>query len=295
MAIEFHGVITPVITPFQPSLEVDEKRLRNHVRRLIESGVHGLVACGSTGEFALLSTDERRLVAEVVVDEADGLVPVIVGATAVGNAEAVGLARHAAEIGADGVLLAPSYYYVPTEAEVRRYFADVADVGLPTIAYNIPFTTKVDMSPEFLVRLAGDFENLGHVKEATGDMARVAEILRLSDGRVRVLCGADPLMYAFLSSDASGVISASSNVMPGECVELYELVLKSELEKAKALFYSMLEALTYLDAPKFVQNVKAALDILGHKGGPTRRPLAPLDQSELATLTRVLDDAQIKA
>src|SRR5208282_5373148 len=172
MAGKIQGVIPPIVTPFDNSHQIDEKALRNVTQFLLNAGVHGIVTCGSTGEFALMSLDERRRVTEIVADEVDGKVPVIEGVTAVRTDDAVGLARHARDLHLDAILAAPSYYYKLDERDLHGYYTELAKVGIPIIIYNIPLTTKADLTPEFLVNLASEYDNIDYVKESTADMHR---------------------------------------------------------------------------------------------------------------------------
>ena len=293
MAGRIHGVIPPIVTPFDSMHKIDKDRLRDLTRHLLGAGVQGIVTCGSTGEFPLMSLEERKMATDIVTEVVNGKVPVIEGVTAVRTEDAVALARHAKDLNLDAVLAAPSYYYKLEEKELRAYYADLAKVDLPIIIYNIPLTTKTDMSPEFLVDLATEFENIDYVKESTGDMHRISEIQRLTD-KIEVICGWDPLIYDFLTHGVKGWISTVSNVIPEQCLNLIRLVVeRNELEKARKLFYSLLPTIKLIDGPKFVQYTKASLNILGHECGPTRNPLQPLTKTEMELLSRTLNSSPI--
>lgn len=288
MTRKIQGVIPPIVTPFDKSHQIDEKRLRGLTRFLLKAGVNGIVACGSTGEFALMSVDERRKVTEIVADEVDGQVPVIEGVTAIRTEDAVDLARHAKDLSLDAILAAPSYYYKLGEDDLYGYYGQLAKVGIPIIIYNIPMTTKTDLSPEFLVKLATDFSNIDYVKESTGDMHRVSDIQRLTN-KIEVVCGWDPLIYDFLTHGVKGWISTVSNVIPKQCVDLVRLAVeKQDFEQARKLFYTLLPTIKLIDGPKFVQYAKAGLNLLGQECGPTRNPLQPLTKAELDLLRRIL-------
>jgi 4-hydroxy-tetrahydrodipicolinate synthase len=283
MRAKIGGVIPPIVTPFDNNYRIDEENLRSITRYLLDAGVHGIVTCGSTGEFALMTLEERKTVTEVVVDEVDGRVPVIEGVTAVRTEDAVGLAKHAKDLNLTGILAAPSYYYKLEETDLHGYYASLAKVGIPIIVYNIPLTTKADLSPDFLVNLATEFDDIDYVKESTGDIHRVSEIQRL--GGIEVLCGWDPLIYDFLTHKVKGWISTVSNVIPKQCVELMKLVVeKNDFEEARHLFSSLLPTIKLIDGPRFVQYAKAGLTLMGQETGPTRYPLQPLTQTELNSL-----------
>ena len=289
MARKIHGVIPPIVTPFNSTHQIDKDRLRDLTSYLLDAGVDGMVACGSTGEFPLMSLEERKIVTEIVAEVVDGKVPVIEGVTAVRTEDAGRTCSPRKGSPSRHNIAAPSYYYKLDEKEFRGYYADLAKVDLPIIIYNIPLTTKTDMSPEFLVGLATEFENIDYVKESTADRHRVSEIQRLTN-KIEVVCGWDPLIYDFLTHEVKRWISTVSNVIPKQCADLVRLVVeRNEQEKARKLFYSLLPTIKLIDGSKFVQYAKAGLNILGHECGPTRNPLQPLTEPELDQLRKTLN------
>ena len=291
---EIKGVTTPIITPFKSNYEIDEGALRSHIRYMMDKGVRGIIPCGSTGEYSLLTKEERKRVVEITLDEVGGKALVIPGTTAVRNEDAVEFTEHAKDKGADAVMVSPSYYFSTTEDELYQYYKDVAEVGIPIILYNVPCTVKVDMSPQFMVRLANDFENIKYVKEATGDICRIHELIRLSNEKLTVFSGWDILTLEAFAVGAKGWVAAPGNLLPRECVELYELAVeKSDLEKARELYYAMLPALMLIEGSgKFVQYVKAGVELLGGKAGSPRKPLLPISEDEKKELKKALDDLE---
>lgn len=282
------GVIPPIVTPFDNRSKVDEEALRKLTRYLLDANVHGLVACGSTGEFALMTLDERKRVTEVVNDEVDGKVPVIEGVTAVRTEDALELTEHAKQLGLNAVLAAPSYYYKLEENELKGYYAKLAKVDIPIILYNNPFTTKIDMSPELIARLASEFDNIQYVKESSGDINRVNELKHLGS-KIEVICGWDTLIYDFLSHGINCWIATVSNVIPRQCVKLVTLLADNQdMLERRDLFYSLLPVIKLIDSPKFVQSTKAALNLLGHPCGLPRDPLLPLSDDEMRKLNETL-------
>jgi len=289
MSRQIHGVIPPIVTPFTQRNEVDEPQLRALVNFLIDAKVHGLVTCGTTGEFSMLSYEERKRVTEIVADEAMDRIPVIEGVTAVATDDAVMFAKHAKEFALDAVMAAPSYYFKLGEEALYDYFSSIANVGIPLIVYNNPFTTKVDLSPAFLVKLSKEYSNVRYVKESSGDVRRVTEIRTLGGKRPEVICGEDTLIFEFFALGAVGWISTASNAVPRQSVEMYETVaVKKDLAGGLGLMYELLPAITILDGPKGIQAVKAGLKMQGLDVGPTRRPLMPLNAEELDSLRGVL-------
>src|SRR6056297_1641796 len=172
----FRGSYTVMVTPFNDSSELDESALRRMVDWQIERGTHGLIPLGSTGEFLSLTHAERSRVAEIVVEQAAGRVPVLVGSAAEWTDEAVKLSRAAEAAGADGLMIIPPYYSSPSEDEVYTHFARIGSaVSIPIMVYNNPFTSNVDLSPELLARLS-TIDAVRYVKESSGDVGRVARI-----------------------------------------------------------------------------------------------------------------------
>jgi 4-hydroxy-tetrahydrodipicolinate synthase len=274
------GVIPPIVTPFDNQSKVDEGTLRKLTRYLLDANVHALVSCGSTGEFAMMTLAERKRVTEVVNDEVGGKIPLVEGVTAVGVREALELTEHAKQLGLDAVLAAPSYYYKLQENELEEYFGKIAKVDIPIILYNNPSTTKTDMSPELITKLAMEYDNIQYVKESTGDISRVNEIRHLGN-RIEVICGWDTLIYDFLCHGVKVWIATVSNVIPRECVKLVDLSSNQQnISEARDLFHSLFPIIKVIDSPKFVQATKTALNLLGHPCGRPRSPLLPLNEKE---------------
>ena len=175
MTVQLRGVLTALATPFAADGSVDEARLRALVDRSIEGGVHGVVACGSTGEFTALSGDERRLVVETVVDQAARRVPVIAQTGATSTAEAIRLSRHAQSVGADVIMPVAPYYEALSVEETLTYLRAVAgSVDIPVMLYNLPVATGVDLHPDTVGALAREVENIRYIKNTTIDMAQSA-------------------------------------------------------------------------------------------------------------------------
>ena len=291
MVKEWHGVFVVVCTPFDKKGAVDEAVLRRHLRFLLDEGkVHGVIPTGSTGEFASLSEAERKRVVEITLDEVRGRAPVVAGAAAVSTQDTIMYARSAEEAGADGVMIVPPYYCHPTERELHEHYRSVAKrIHIPIMVYNNPSTSGVDMLPALVARLA-EIENVTHIKESSGDMHRVSEIMRLCGDRMTVFCGADNLALEMFMLGVQGWVAAPANVLPKQCVELFELaVVKKDLEKARSLYFKLLPFFTALESGQFVQYVKASLEILGRSVGPPRRPLMLPGKEDYRNLKAVLD------
>ena len=218
------GITTPLVTPFDPETDnVDEQALEDLVDHLLENGIDGLFPCGTTGEFASLEPAERRRVHEVVVERANGEVPVLAGAAATSVAEAVDYAEHAAEIGANAVVVTEPYFHGPNDPDGnRQFFERVADRSpLPVLLYNIPPCTGGSIAVETLETVA-DHENVIGIKDSSGDLEYLLAVMRRTPEDFVVLQGYDALLVPALRMGADGGLTAGSNVAPAAYVELYE-------------------------------------------------------------------------
>jgi 4-hydroxy-tetrahydrodipicolinate synthase len=219
MTSTLRGVLVALATPFAADGSLDEGRLRELVDRTIDGGIHGVVACGSTGEFSALTVDERRLVVETVVDQAAHRVPVVAQTGSTSTAEAVALAQHAQSAGADVIMPVAPYYEPLSLAETTYYLRRVASsVEIPVMLYNLPAVTGFDLSPDVVAALARDVENIRYVKNTSPDMAQAAQLIHHYGDLVGTFLGWDSLILSALASGAAGVMAGTANVIPGEIV-----------------------------------------------------------------------------
>lgn len=292
----FTGVFPFLATPFTEDDEVDTQRLKLHIDDLITNGkVHGVTALGSTGEFALMSETERQLVAEVTVDAAKKRVPAVIHTAAIATKVAVALSKHAQRVGADAIIVNPQSYWLPTEDELFAHYAAIARaVDIPVMVYNNPGTTKIDMSPKFIARLNKEFPHFISVKESSGDIRRVQNILQLTEGRMSVSIGHQSLGLAAFAVGATGWTTGIANTIPNLCVEVYEqAVEKRDLEKARKTFFRMLPLCDFYAEKSLCRSAKAAADIMDKPLGPPRLPLKRLAEADYKTLRKLLIDCGV--
>ncbi|RNB87268.1 dihydrodipicolinate synthase family protein [Brevibacillus fluminis] len=285
---KFEGVYVAIVTPFTESYEVDYKRLHELCDWMITQGVHGLVPCGSLGEYASLTAEERAKVVETVVAAAKDRVPVVVGSGAPSTQQAVGWVRQAKEAGAAGIMALPPINYRPLENEVVAHYEALASVGLPIIAYNNPHDYKVDLTPDLLARLS-KIENIVGVKEFSGDVRRVHEILAKTD--LEVLIGVDDLAMEGPLFGATGWIAGVPNALPKEGVELFRLSREGKLDEAMELYRRLLPLFHYDASPQLVQSIKYMMELAGFPVGPTRPPRLPLSPEYYAGIKEAYDFA----
>jgi 4-hydroxy-tetrahydrodipicolinate synthase len=284
--MRFEGVIPAVVTPFDDSGSVDTTALAATAGELIEDGVAGLVGTGTMGEAQSLSAAERRLVLGTLVGAADGRVPVTAGISSETPALSIGYAADAEAAGVSALMMLPPLGYAGDAREIEAFYRTVAAATeLPIMAYNNPKASGTDMRPELVARLA-EIQGVVAVKECSGDARRIAETLNAVDG-FEVLVGGDDWALEGFCAGATGWIAGVANVAPRECVELFRLCREGRLEEARSV-YARILPLARLDMhPKLVQFFKAAMDLVGRRGGPCRPPRLELTEDE----RRVVEDA----
>jgi 4-hydroxy-tetrahydrodipicolinate synthase len=285
MSSPLRGVLTALATPFAPDGQIDSSALRRLVDRSIDGGVHGVVACGSTGEFAAMSGTERRLVVETVIDQAGGRVPVVAQTGAMSTAEAVDLSRHAQAAGASVLMVVAPYYEPLTLDETVDYLRTVADaVELPIMLYNLPAATGVNLSPETVGQLAREVENIQYIKDTSADMAQAGRLVHNHGDVIATFVGWDSLTLAALTEGAAGVMAGTANVMPAELVSIYQAICDGELERAQSEWSAIYPLMDAIMSAPFVPAIKSALNALGFPAGSPRKPVRDLDANTAATI-----------
>lgn len=284
----FEGVYVAIVTPFTNDYEVDYKRLAELCDWLIQEGVDGLVPSGSLGEYATMTGEERAKVIQTVIAAAKGRVPVVVGSAAPSTRQAVEWVQFSKDAGAAGVMALPPINYKPLENEVFAHYEALNTVGLPIIAYNNPHDYKIDLTPDILARLA-KFENIVAVKEFSGDVRRMQDILAQTD--LEVMVGVDDLVMEGGLIGATGWISGVPNALPKEGVELFRLARAGKLGEAQTLYRRLLPLFHYDASPQLVQSIKYMMELANFPAGPTRPPRLPLSEEYYAGIKKAFDYA----
>ncbi|MGV3136874.1 dihydrodipicolinate synthase family protein [Brevibacillus agri] len=284
----FEGVYVAIVTPFTHDYEVDYKRLTELCDWLIQEGVNGLVPSGSLGEYATMTGEERAKVIHTVIAAAKNRVPVVVGSAAPSTRQAVEWVQFSKDAGAEGVMALPPINYKPLENEVFAHYEALNTVGLPIIAYNNPHDYKIDLTPDILARLA-KLENIVAVKEFSGDVRRMQDILAQTD--LEVMVGVDDLVMEGGLIGATGWIAGVPNALPKEGVELFRLARAGKLAEAQALYRRLLPLFHYDASPQLVQSIKYMMELAGFPVGPTRPPRLPLADDYYAGIKKAFDYA----
>jgi 4-hydroxy-tetrahydrodipicolinate synthase len=275
---KYTGVFAVICTAFDEQGEVDEVALRRHIRWLVDAcKVHGIIPCGSTGEFAFMSESERKRVVAITVDEVKHQLPVIAGAAACATREVLEYARCYQDMGVDGVMIVPPYYGHLTQSELFDHFSTIASsIDLPIILYNNPGTAGSDILPETVARLA-KFDNIVAVKESTGIMQRVVDIRLLAGDTIEVLCGCDTLVMEMFAMGVEGWVAAPANVAAKQCVNLYQrMVVQKDMLSAWEAYKQVRPLFDLFESSgQYVALAKAGLEMLGRPIGLPRKPLHP--------------------
>lgn len=267
----FRGTYTVMITPFTPEGAVDVEALRAFVDWQIEQGIHGLIPLGSTGEFLSLDDDEKVLVAETVIAQTAGRVPVLIGTGAEDTREVVHLSRRAERMGADGVMIIPPFYSTPTDDELVHHYRTVGDaISLPIMVYNNPATANVDLKPALVARIA-EIDNCLYIKESTLEVTRVRDIIRLCGERMTVFGGI--LGFESFVEGAQGWVAVASNVAPKAMARIFELVAdEGAIQAARQLYLEQLPLIEFVGGQAYVAGSKALLNHMGFSAGAPRPP-----------------------
>lgn len=280
---QFAGVYAATTTPLRSDGSVDIEQYRKHCAWLIDEGVVGIIPNGSLGEYEALTDDERAGLVIAAVDAVGSRAVVVPGVSGKSAAEAAQWAEQAREAGAPAVMALPPTSHKPTDDEVIAHFAEIATVGLPIIAYNNPFSTRVDLDPALLARLGAEVPMVAAVKEFSQDIRRVWQIRESAPG-LEVICGCDDTLVEAMLGGAVGWIAGFANALPALSVRLFRLCAAGNYADAAALYRVLLPVLRWDADPQFVQAIKLVQDEAGRYGGPVRLPRLPLS---LETAARV--------
>ncbi len=288
----FSGALSAIVTPFRDGA-VDEAALRELIEWQIQSGIDGIVACGSTGESATLSHAEHEQVIKLSVQLSRKRIPILAGTGSNSTAEALRLTSFAREVGADGALMISPYYNKPTQEGIYKHFKTIATtVDLPIIVYNIPSRTGSNILPETFARMC-DVKNIVGIKEASGSIDQISDIRRLCGDRLTILAGDDSFALPDMALGGKGVISVISNVMPRETHELVAAGLASDFGRARDIHFRLLPLIRTLFIETNPIPVKMALALMGRCSPEMRMPLLQLSGGATEKLRSVMKDLRL--
>ncbi|HLJ45081.1 MAG TPA: 4-hydroxy-tetrahydrodipicolinate synthase [Bryobacteraceae bacterium] len=291
----FTGCGTALVTPFRQDQTLDEQTLRALVKRQVEQGIDFLVPCGTTGESPTLTRREHLRVVEITLEEANGKVPVVAGAGGYNTAEVIELALELKGMGVDGILSVTPYYNKPTQEGLYQHYKAIASaVQSPIIVYNVPPRTNVNVEPATLKRLS-EIENIVAVKEASGSIGQMAQIVHQVPERFAVLSGDDSVTIPLIALGGRGIISVVSNEIPGEMTQLTRAALDGDFVRARAMqkkYLPLMEMNFYESSPG---PVKAAMAMMGLLEPVWRLPMVPPSAANHARIEQVLESLGLLA
>jgi 4-hydroxy-tetrahydrodipicolinate synthase len=290
MQLKLKGIIPAVLTPFVND-EVDYVSLAKYIDWLIGHGVHGLFPVGTNGEGAVLSTGERKLVAETVVKAANKRVPVLVQTGATSTKESIELTAHARAIGADGAGVVAPYYFPHDDQCLEEHYVAVAEAvpDFPIYLYNIPGNAKNDIKPKVAEKIAARCPNIAGIKDSSKDLGRLENYMSVLGPEFTAIVGTDALVYPAIMMGASGVVSAVANVFPEHMVALYQAIENSDYARAKELQYFVNKLRDALKIGPYISPYKKALELRGIEFGGVRRPLRAMTPEEATNMQQALN------
>lgn len=286
------GCATALVTPFKADGAIDEDRLRALVDRQINAGVRLLVPCGTTGESATMTEAEDQRVIAITVEVARGRARVIAGTGSNSTAAAIEYSERARDLGADAVLQVAPWYNKPTQEGLYAHFHAVADAipDTPIMLYNVPGRTSSNIAPQTVLRLARDCENVVAIKEASGNLTQIMEILRERPANFRVLSGDDAVTLPLIALGAEGIVSVASNEIPDLMSRMTELALDGNWTEARALHYRLLPLMEINFIESSPGPVKAAMAMMGLLQENFRLPLVPIQEQSRTRIRQVISD-----
>ena len=287
----FTGCGTAMVTPFRRDQSLDEETLRRLVRRQIDAGINFLVPCGTTGESPTLTRKEHLRVIEITLEEAKGKVPVVGGAGGYNTHEVIELARELEHMGADGILSVTPYYNKPTQEGLYQHYKAIASsTRLPIIVYSVQSRTGVNVEPATMARLS-EIENIVAIKEASGNIGQMANMLHEVPSRISVLSGDDSITIALMGLGGRGLISVVSNQIPAEMTQLVQACLRGDFESARQIQRRFLPLMNVNFVETSPGPVKSAMGLMGLLDPVYRLPLVPPSAASMAKIEKVLATA----
>jgi 4-hydroxy-tetrahydrodipicolinate synthase len=290
MRNEIEGIIVAMVTPFDKRERIDKSGFRKIIDYLIGSSVHGILPMGSQGEFFALSRTEKTELIKVAVEEANGRVFVIPNTGCITTKDSVELTRYAEKAGADAVSVITPFFISPNQEELYQHYGAIcSSVKIPVLAYNNPGRTGgTQLSPLTIDRLARNYPNFSGIKDNSGDLTQVAEMIRITPSGFKVIMGRDTLIYGGLMYGTAGAISATANVAPKLVTGIFEAYKAGEYEKAKEYQMELAPLRSAFELGTFPVVVKEALNMMGLPTGECRKPVLPLSEESREKLRKIL-------
>lgn len=294
MAI-FKGAGVAIITPMKDNYEVNYDKLDEILEEQIAGGTDAIVICGTTGESATLTEAEHMEAIRFTIEQVKHRIPVVAGTGSNSTSTAIQMSKEAEEAGADGILLVTPYYNKATQNGLIAHFSRIAgEVKIPALMYNIPSRTGVSMTPATIAYLLKNVENIVGIKEASGNISHVAEVMHLCDGKIDMYSGNDDQIVPLLSLGGIGVISVLSNVAPAYTHDIVAKYLEGKVEESRDMQLRALPLIKALFSEVNPIPVKAAMNLMGKEVGPLRMPLSEMEAANKAVLAEEMKKFGLK-
>ena len=291
----FTGAGVALITPMHEDGSVNYEEMERIVNDQILNGTDAIIVCGTTGEASTMTHEEHIETIKACVDMTKKRVPVIAGTGSNCTATAAYLSKEAQNAGADGVLVVSPYYNKATQAGLKKHFTEIAKaIDIPVILYNIPGRTGVNIQPKTIADMVAEVENIIGVKEASGDLSQVAELLSLTQGEIDVYSGNDDQIVPIVALGGKGVISVLSHVVPKDTHDMVIKLIEGDVEGSRNLQLKYIPLITALFSEVNPIPVKAAMELMGFQAGPLRMPLTRMEEAHKQVLRQAMIDAGVK-
>ena len=289
-SVDWHGSFAVIVTPFTIDGEIDEIAYRRVVDLVIEAGCHGVISAGSTGEFFLMSNEERKRVFSIAADQAAGRVPVLAGTSAIRPETVVDLTRHAAEVGCAGAMILPPIYIGVDDREVIEFYRRVSeDGGLPIMLYNSPAAVRTFLTPGLVEQLM-ELDRVVAIKDSSLDLRQLSALVRFCGHRIRVFVGLEDLLLPALAVGAVGAVAMVPQVVGRMAVELYEAAVAGDTARAQELHFKIARVYDLFKVGSGYVAIKESMNMLGKPGGYSRPPMLPFTGKQRAQLRRIYED-----
>ena len=291
--MEMNGIYPALLTPFHDDQSINEDALKHLINHLLSKGVHGLFAIGTNGEFHTLSFEEKVTVANIVIKEVDGRVPVMLGAGSNSTIESIELAKEFEKLGADALSVITPYFISPSQVELQKYFEDIADVtDIPIFLYNIPSKTGVSIEPN-TVKLLAKHSNIYGIKDSSGDFELIQSYLTETiDEDFSVFAGTDSLILKTLQAGGQGAIAATANAIPENVVAIYNNWKRGLVEEAEEAQQSLQPLRDTFPLSTIPASLKKAVELFGIPVGPPRKPVQEVNKETVKIIEKMVESYQ---
>ncbi len=293
--VDWHGILAVLITPFSEDGKIDEDGYRRIVELVIGDGVHGIITCGSTGEFYVMSNEERQRLYRITVEQVRKRVPVIAGTSAISPNDVVALGQYAVGLGIDGTMILPPYYAMPNEREIAAFFQEISHrVPLPIMLYNGTRRTGVNLTPRLVARLA-EIERVVAIKDSSRDFLLMCELIQRVGDKLRVFTGLESMLLGCLAMGGAGAVAMAPQAMGRIPVDLYDAALRGDLQRARELQKKVSRFYDIFNIGNNYSACKEAVNQVGRPGGFPRKPLLPLTPEERGQVKAILHELGLVA